>query len=88
MPRFSQISRFLDFESGLSETKRSYNLFQGSMTSQCPAIRYRSRKIVKFVKIMAQMFSNCESMCDLIDIRASIYERKTAARPLTVQTTF
>ena len=37
-------------------------------------------KIVKFVKIMAQTFLNCESTCDLPDVQASLYDRKTAAR--------
>ena len=30
---------------------------------------------------MALIFLNCESTCDLADVPASIYDRKTAARP-------
>ena len=51
------------------------------MTSQWLAIRYQSRKIVKFVKTMAQTFLNCESTRELTDVLASTYDRKTAARP-------
>ena len=51
------------------------------MTTQSPAIRSQSRKIGKFVKIMAQTFLNCDSMCDLTVLLASICYRKTAARP-------
>ena len=58
------------------------------MTSQCRAIRSQSRKLVKLVKIMSQTFSNCESTCDLTDIRASIYDRKTRPDLLTLSTTF
>ena len=51
------------------------------MISQFRAIRYRSRKIVNFVKIMAQTFLNCDNMCDLTVLSASICYRKTSARP-------
>ena len=50
------------------------------MTSQYRAIRTQRRKIVKFVKIMAQTFLTGLSMCDLKDALASMYYRKTAAR--------
>ena len=51
------------------------------MTSQSRAIRRQSRKIVKSEKIMAQTFFNYEGTCDSTDVPASIYDRKTAARP-------
>ena len=51
------------------------------MTTQPPAIRSQTRKIGKFVKIMAQTFLNCDNMCDLTVLLASICYRKTAARP-------
>ena len=51
------------------------------MTSQCHAIRSQSRKIVKFVKIMVQTFLKCERTCDLSDVPATMYDRKTTARP-------
>ena len=50
------------------------------MTSQSRAIRSQSRKIVNFVKIMAQTFFNCESTCASTDVPASMYDRKTDAR--------
>ena len=37
--------------------------------------------IGKFVKIISQTYLNCGSTCDLTDVLASIYGRKTAARP-------
>ena len=49
------------------------------MTSQSRAMRSQSRKIVKFVKIMALIFLNCDSKFDLTD--ASKYDRKMDARP-------
>ena len=56
------------------------------MTTQFRAIRSQSQKIVKFVKIMAQFFLNCECTCDLTVVLALIYDRKTAARPFdTIQ---
>ena len=51
------------------------------MTSQSRAICSQCRKIVKFVRFMALIFLSCESTCDLGDVSASIYDRKTAARP-------
>ena len=51
------------------------------MTSQCRTIRSQSRKFVKFVKILAQTFLNCESTCDSTDVSASKYDRKPAAQP-------
>ena len=51
------------------------------MTTQSPAIRSQSRKIGKFVKIMAQTFLNCESTGDFTNIPALIYHGKTEARP-------
>ena len=56
-------------------------LFSDSMTSLSCEIRSQSRKIVKFVKVMAQTFLNCESTRDLIVVLASMYDRRTAARP-------
>ena len=41
----------------------------------------QKRKKLKFVKIMALIFLNCESTCDLLDVPASIYDRKMDARP-------
>ena len=55
--------------------------FQDSMTYQSRAIPFQSRKIVKFVKIMALIFLNCESKFDSTDVPSWIYDRKTAARP-------
>ena len=55
--------------------------FQDSMTSQSRAIPFQSRKIVKFEKIMALIFLNCESKFDSTDVPSWIYDRKTAARP-------
>ena len=51
------------------------------MTTQPPAIRSQTRKIGKFVKIMAQTFLNCDNMCDFTVLLASICYRKTSARP-------
>ena len=58
-----------------------WHKLQDSMTTQPPAIRSQTRKIGKFVKIMAQTFLNCDNMCDLTVLLASICYRKTAARP-------
>ena len=55
--------------------------FQDSMTYQSRAIPFQSRKIVKFEKIMALIFLNCESKFDSTDVPSWIYDRKTAARP-------
>ena len=49
------------------------------MTSHSRAIS-RSKKNLKFVEIMAETFLNCESACNLLDVLASIYDRKMAAR--------
>ena len=51
------------------------------MISQSRAIRSQSRKIVKIVKIMSEPIWNFESSCDLTNASASLYDRKTAARP-------
>ena len=51
------------------------------MTSRSRVIHSQSRKIVKFVIFMALFFSECESTCYLTDIAASIYDKKTGARP-------
>ena len=56
-----------------------WHKLQDSMTTQPPAIRSQTRKIGKFVKIMAQTFLNCDNMCDLTVLLASICYRKTAA---------
>ena len=50
------------------------------MASQSRAIPSQSRKIVKFLKIMALFFLNCESEFDLTDAPSSIYDRKMDAR--------
>ena len=50
------------------------------MTSHSRAICSQSQKIVKFMKIMAQTM-NFESRCELTDVQASMYDRKTTARP-------
>ena len=42
--------------------------FQDSMTYQSRAIPFQSRKIVKFEKIMALIFWNCESKFDSTDV--------------------
>ena len=42
------------------------------MTSQSRVICSQSRKIVKFVKIMAQTFLHCDNMCDLTDVQCMI----------------
>ena len=103
MPWFSETSRFFNFENGLRETERSYNLwervktsnrrfffmkwscnicqFHDSLTSQSRAIPSQSQKILKFVKIMALIILNCESMFDLTDVSASTYDRRMDARP-------
>ena len=36
---------------------------------------------MKFEKIMAQTYFNCESMCDSTKVPASMYDKKTAAGP-------
>ena len=51
------------------------------------AIRSKSRKIVKFVKIMAQSFLNSERTCNSTDIQASMYNRKTTTRPFDTMLT-
>ena len=54
------------------------------MISQSRAIRSRTRKNVKFVKIMTQTYYG--STCDLTNIQALLYGSKTAARPFdTIQ---
>ena len=58
------------------------------MTSQFRAIPFQYRKIVIFVKFMAVTFLNSHTKFDLTDVPASIYDRKTAADPLTLSTTF
>ena len=66
---------------GSLEVKLDQEFSQDSMTSHSCAICSKSQKIVKVKKIMAQFFLNFESTCDLTDVQASMYERKTAARP-------
>ena len=65
-----------------------WHKLQDSMTTQPPAIRSQTRKIGKFVKIMAQTFLNCDNMCDLTVLLASICYRKPRPGLLTLSAIF
>ena len=51
------------------------------MNSQSREIRSQSQKNREIRKIRAFDFLNCDSTCDLINVQASIYDRKMDARP-------
>ena len=60
--------------------KLEKHYLQYSMTSQSRAIRSQIKKIVKFVEFGPLIFFNCESMCDLTDVTASINDSKIGGR--------
>ena len=50
------------------------------MTSHSRANRSASQNIVKFMKYGPLIYLNCDIICDLRDVPASIYDRKMDAR--------
>ena len=62
-------------EAGVTPVQRFYEL----LVSQNPLSKFKN---LKLVKIMAQPFFICESTWNLTDGSPSIYDGKTAARPV------